>query len=123
MYDLSTRLFQPLDLILPLKSTICALAINQELVLLTPNSTFKFNINTLQFKKEEILMNLDISHLIRPIVRNNDYFCATNRGIVWISHYPELNYKKQVGWVEKKVVKYTYDSEFNIIKSEKTIEN
>jgi len=120
IYDLSTRSFEPLSLISPLNTAVCALIVGQELLLLTQHTIYGYNVNTFEKNREESHDAYQIPHLMRPVIRHKSYYCATNRAAVQVSLFPDMSCTRDLNWIVYKVVKYTYDSEFNIIRLEET---
>jgi len=68
IYDLSTRSFEPLSLILPLETAVCALIVGQELLLLTQHTIYGYNVNTFEKNREESHNAYQIPHLMRPVI-------------------------------------------------------
>ena len=75
VYDLITRSFQPIDIELPLRAAACALCYGDELILLTPEVNFCYNIDTMKVKWAIPHPHCRVSYIMRPVLRRKWLFC------------------------------------------------
>ena len=100
VYDLSTRCFEPLSITLPFKSSVCAVAYSDNLVLLTPSVSHIYDIDTIEKKVALDHYSISTSYSLRPVIQQNTMFYLTqvedNTCRLAMAEFPELNSRRTI---------------------------
>ena len=115
-FDLQSRIFQAIDVVLHTKGPVSAVIFGEELILLTPDRNYGFNASNLTMKWSISHGFYEVCTALRPVIAHRSLYNVLNLNTIQIFAYPGQEEVREIVPEMCVGVKYTYDAKFNIVK-------